>query len=1063
MKHQERNSSPSRTLSRLQATALALLIAHSSAALGDGTDHMPDSGVDCLACHNLHDGGLIPTGLDLLIACQACHNPTGQAAAMSDIGLHTTRNGTIDCGKCHNPHRAEVSNADNIRPFLRYATASTQCDYPDTTPRKYIEGVTLFNGVCEVCHTQTDYHRNSASADHLHNSDMACTDCHTHSSGFMPSCLGCHDKPQDNGDGIPLGGRRAVVPDDQGNPNDFGNTSHHVAGAVQESDCIACHYMADHQQGVVKLLDPDLGDQLVHIYTPSSPDLLAEFCINCHDADGALAGGGLQPFSDGRTVPDVAGTAGSTWEASAHNQIGYWRNGGSPLTCFGDGVTNGCHGNAHGSSNERLLSGAAGSSIDDTCFQCHTDGMIENKAMAGSVNDIEQAFSMSRTHSLGTSFTVGANTYSLQCTTCHNPHVVTGKHWNVDQGVSPVTRPDLTADPQLNPRAMGSVLWGAQPGEKMEDFAAQAAGSGGWYHSVARGGVISFDQPGVYQPMKAESWNGTTNRVYEFGADTLPDYTSLCLDCHSHAMSSSVYPINWGQGIPTNYDGNPTTWVTARAPHGLTSANQPNYGSDSGMWGSNGNDDPIFQQDWVTRGRGFGHFMRWPYESASRNAGANFVMSCTDCHESHGSNSGGMLRSQVNYGPGTTNWNTMCNNCHYYYGGQHAGMSCGYASCHEQQSIHRIKKNGEYSGATFLWQEPSRPGSTPEIDCVSGIAGSAELLVSFSAAVWGDTGLTESLAVEDFLLTDVGANNPRTILGVTHAPGDSFAWLTMSAPLELADVGVDLLATRGMCVWDAEGDPAGPWTVTIPSCPSASTFQMSEPAGSVTFVDDSGLIVGTVMDPTESFPGDGFFHGDMLDNRLLYDEAARCFKADRKMTIEFLMKTDVIDLDSGDPERSSTIQSIFERGGSYNLRIVRADWAVNSPMQAGQAFMMFKFRAKDNGGTANWKQARTSNAYPIQSGRWYRIKLTFDSDIVGDIPIDIFMDDLGPDGDDIGEAWAGYVNGTMAQQPDDFYKPFEGDEIFDIDGPVGIGAYAVTANFPFSGLIDWIRWERAVY
>ena len=68
-------------------------------------------------------------------------------------------------------------------------------------------------------------------------------------------------------------------------------------------------------------------------------------------------------------------------------------------------------------------------------------------------------------------FTIEGNTYTLQCTTCHNPHIVTGKHWEADKSLSPVTRPDLTADPSTNPRAMGTTLWGAQDGEKMDDYA----------------------------------------------------------------------------------------------------------------------------------------------------------------------------------------------------------------------------------------------------------------------------------------------------------------------------------------------------------------------------------------------------------------------------------------------------------------------------------------------------------------------------------------------------------------------------------------------------------------
>lgn len=57
-------------------------------------------------------------------------------------------------------------------------------------------------------------------------------------------------------------------------------------------------------------------------------------------------------------------------------------------------------------------------------------------------------------------------------------------------------------------------------------------------------------------------------------------------------------------------------------------------------------------------------------------------------------------------------------------------------------------------------------------------------------------------------------------------------------------------------------------------------------------------------------------------------------------------------------------------------------------------------------------------------------------------------------GDDVGEEWPGFPNRTHVQADDDFYKPFEGDEMKDVDGNVGIGGYSADGSFPFSGLLD---------
>ena len=45
-----------------------------------------------------------------------------------------------------------------------------------------------------------------------------------------------------------------------------------------------------------------------------------------------------------------------------------------------------------------------------------------------------------------------------------------------------------------------------------------------------------------------------------------------------------------------------------------------------------------------------------------------------------------------------SNWNSFCNTCHYYYSPFHAGMSCGTASCHVANSIHRMSSTGKGGG-----------------------------------------------------------------------------------------------------------------------------------------------------------------------------------------------------------------------------------------------------------------------------------------------------------------------------------------------------------------------------
>jgi predicted CxxxxCH...CXXCH cytochrome family protein len=59
----------------------------------------------------------------------------------------------------------------------------------------YADGDATYDGICEVCHTQTMFHRNNATGDHVHQLSNGCTGCHTHADGFAPSCSSCHGYP----------------------------------------------------------------------------------------------------------------------------------------------------------------------------------------------------------------------------------------------------------------------------------------------------------------------------------------------------------------------------------------------------------------------------------------------------------------------------------------------------------------------------------------------------------------------------------------------------------------------------------------------------------------------------------------------------------------------------------------------------------------------------------------------------------------------------------------------------------------------------------------------------
>jgi hypothetical protein len=814
----------------------------------------------------------------------------------------------------------------------------------------------------------------------------------------------------------------------------------------------------------VILRNVDTDDTLRYTGASGSTD---QFCLACHDEDGV--NGDITPFTDDIQVPVIDA---ALWNGAAHKTGGVTNNG---YGCMGDGVTTGCHGNGHGSEKRFLLmpdqTAAAAplyeSEEEGFCYNCHDGSPVVNMAISGNVNNIQQAFAQGRHHPVrdnenGHIFTINGANFELECTTCHNPHTVTGRHSDAAEGLTSVTRPDLS-QPERNPVAMGNLPWGDDPAEKISQFAARGSGSGGWYYSIARGRRIVFDRSAVYQPPVV----GGGGLHFEFGEDVLPDYATFCLDCHTYRMGTHP-PVNWGQpGVqPTgNAVDPPDQRIEAGAQHGLGSANKPSFWGDQGLFGNSGNPDPIFNVANVPRGRGAGHFMRWPYESASRNAGINFVMSCTDCHEAHGSGIGSMLRQQVNNGPGSTIWNTMCNNCHYYYGGNHAGMSCGSASCHEANSIHRIIHNTA-SGGTFLWTEPSQPTTTPEIQSVIGVIGENSLTVTFTDSVYTEVGASGSLNASDFVFTDTDNNNARSIISLEHQAGSLEAVLTFNRAIQPADVFRDLIATSGMNVFGAHSSldaplPAGPWPLTIVAYPEAGTlFEFNEQAAAATIADSTGLISGTVNDPVQTITGDGFYHGDGQNNYISFTSEYHnaLYKATRKLTIETRIKPSVVDNGA-----VSTIQRIFlKNGNNYQISVWRnldTLWSPTFHPPAGVAVLAFWLRVVDTHGGDAWKVVMTDySSYPIVAGHWYSVRMIWDSDRQGGIPCRIFVDDEGTDGNGANQNWDGMVDGTDADQSQVIAvkRLFEGDRILSQNSSMYIGATS-TGTLVFNGLIDRIR------
>jgi len=385
--------------------------------------------VECSSCHQTHyaastDGNLLRATNNNTL-CASCHVEKGPTVTKQHAGF--------SCNTCHYTHSPDKSNIMMVRNSIVTPNSGTKTVVfgSNASANNYGDATGTYNGICEVCHTNTEHYTNTsggtADARHLP-ATQKCVNCHPHNNGFYAStdCLSCHNAITDKPGVGPVGGRRQIVDNSSnglGTGGDFKRTSHHVAGVIPNvADCIKCHYMGDHMRGTIKLLDPDLGFLNVISYNPLDKSSAESFCAKCHDANGA--NGDMTPFSDNVTVPVVDA---AMWNASSHK---------ATTSCMN------CHDNGHGS-NKRVMLGpydytGTGTGTDVTneeegfCLSCH--------GAAGPAVKVHLAFSAYtntttnfykhdvaakyRAHTVGESAGSafgGANRH-VECVDCHNPH-----------------------------------------------------------------------------------------------------------------------------------------------------------------------------------------------------------------------------------------------------------------------------------------------------------------------------------------------------------------------------------------------------------------------------------------------------------------------------------------------------------------------------------------------------------------------------------------------------------------------------------------------------------------
>ncbi|MCF6241330.1 MAG: cytochrome c3 family protein [Bacteroidales bacterium] len=252
-----------------------------------------DSNVECSSCHQVHyantnDGYLLRATNDDNL-CQSCHT----------YGAHEG----MGCSVCHQTHNRNKANIFMIRDTIQTPNSGARAVafFAQTGTNSFADNDANYNGICEVCHTSTDFHRNNSSGDHNHNNELKCTSCHTHKDAFQVNCTSCHGSPPNGSTSPNLAGSHAT----HYAPTSFG---------PELNACEDCHLFsgATHNNGVVDFID---STQLAATHV----------CDNCHSPGGAFDGvnnpnyGAKSNWNNGVYTADTLMAGKENWCAGCHD------------------------------------------------------------------------------------------------------------------------------------------------------------------------------------------------------------------------------------------------------------------------------------------------------------------------------------------------------------------------------------------------------------------------------------------------------------------------------------------------------------------------------------------------------------------------------------------------------------------------------------------------------------------------------------------------------------------------------------------------------------------------
>jgi predicted CxxxxCH...CXXCH cytochrome family protein len=432
--------------------------------------------------------------------------------------------------------------------------------FDSTGTDSFADGDATYDGVCEVCHTQTTYHRNDVSGDHTHNAGIDCMTCHQHTKGFNVACDICHGNPPvvNTATGGPDG-----LADDPGVTGSSTAGVHNVHVNTKSFACTVCHYNsagtgATHNNSLTVTMGFYLfggaqqggsydGQSAVSYNTTTTAPVTSvssnnnKTCSNiyCHSTGQSTVNGGVStPIYTSPVWDDPASAVCGTCHKVSE----------------GAGLSSGSH-EAH-----LETTGVAG------CGECHT-GAENNASAYNSVNHVNAAIDVANSYDKGGS---PGNGYG-KCSTgrCHddgtgNPKL-TPQWGNPGGGCSechaevPATGSHVkhVTTTQYNAAVCGDCHDGAvrnttAPAQHLDgnvDVYDASAGDLGYSQDVAKGGAPYDNCSTAYCHGTGQASDGGPSGP-TYATVTWGD-TAACGSCHN------VTPVGLTSGSHTEHLGNP--------------------------------------------------------------------------------------------------------------------------------------------------------------------------------------------------------------------------------------------------------------------------------------------------------------------------------------------------------------------------------------------------------------------------------------------------------------------------------------------------------------------------